>query len=144
MNLFSSVGVFWGWAENVIFLLGGHSYENDAYISLFGLIPLHLLPVLLFPILTDSNLLSSRQILAGTLFFQRAFSAFLKSQSSSEFTARRNNKPVVSTDTRGANKGCLYVRDGAAEHFQQSGVWCTDTRICLPSPCLTAVSSVLL
>ncbi len=48
--------------------------------------------------------------------------AKMEAQSSTEFIARHNNKPgsVISTHMGGANKGCIYMWDSAAEYIQPS------------------------
>ena len=48
--------------------------------------------------------------------------AKMEAQSSTEFTAHQNNKAgsVISIDMGGANKGCIYMWDSAAEYIQAS------------------------
>lgn len=46
----------------------------------------------------------------------------MEAQSSTKFTACNNNKAdsVISKDRGGANKGCIYMWDTAAEYIQAS------------------------
>lgn len=48
--------------------------------------------------------------------------AKMEAQSSTEFTARHNNKPgsFIREEMGGANKDCIYMRDSVAGYIQTS------------------------